>query len=331
MSAQLLVRTSERTSYLRCRWAWDRSYNDGLKPRHAAIPLRFGTLIHGAMEKYYKVGRERGPLPHKTFKRLYDKSLKEAEAFGMKDNDGVWHDAGELGVAMLKSYIEEFGDDSDIDVLATEQPFQTPVLNSKGAYLFTYVGVFDGVWRERSTKKIWIPDYKSVASIPKDSQWMDEQAGSYWAFGVPWLYQQKILKPKQQLSGLRFIFLRKALPDDRPTNAAGHCLNQDGSVSKSQPAPYFEVRPVRRSQIDSDSLRTRVIQQVREMRKVRKGELEAYKNPGPMYNPNCRGCGYRDICELHERGEDYSELIKPLFVKWDPYAEHEVYLAETNS
>ena len=42
------LRTSERTTFKRCLWQWDRNYNDRLRPIREAPALRFGTLIHKA-------------------------------------------------------------------------------------------------------------------------------------------------------------------------------------------------------------------------------------------------------------------------------------------
>lgn len=353
MSDQLLLRTSERSSFKRCRWAWDRGYNDLIKPQTAAPPLRFGSLVHKSLEKFYRPGVKRGPRPATTFLKLYEAELKEQTTFGFRDENGEWQDAGGLGVDMLEHYYETYGKDDEYEVVATEQPFQVPVFNDKGKIVFYYVGVLDGIWRHRPTRKLRLVDHKTAKAISTNHLALDEQAGAYWTYGAEWLLKKGLLKPKQRLDGIMYNFLRKAKRDERPRNPLGQYLNKPskavlveeygdkvkglgvddilikypkavalGEVSKSQPPDYFHRELVWRGDTDRERLRTRVLAEAREMRLIRKGSLEAYKSPGQM---TCGGCGYKDICELHEAGADWEGLAGDTMAEWDPYAEHEIY------
>src|ERR1044072_1406403 len=141
-----LLRTSERGTYKRCHFAHNIEFNMLLRPTGKGPPaLRFGSLVHAALEKFYRPGLKRGPRPASTFEKLYQKDLlAEEKNFGMVVED-EWRDAGELGVAMLEHYYETYGKDSRYKVIATEQTFQVPVkINGKTA--FYYVGTVDGVW-----------------------------------------------------------------------------------------------------------------------------------------------------------------------------------------
>lgn len=324
----ILLRTSERTAYKRCRWAWDVTYNQQLKPKVSAPALRFGTLVHRAMELRYPPGLKRGPHPAETFEKLYEDELGEAIAkFGFKDEDGSWHDAGEMGVAMLEHYVETFGKEDEWKVVQSEMTFQVPVLETPTTIL-VYVGIIDGVWQNRSTKELWIRDWKTAKSIPANvgsHLTLDEQPGSYWSFAPEFLTQTGVLKPNQRLQGIDFFYMRKALKDPRPTNAAGHALNKDGSISKQQPAQYFARVPTYRGEHEMQTLRERVLQEAKEHQLARQGKLAIYKNPGVM---TCGGCGVRDICELHESGHDWEAMLQATFVPWSPYGEHEVRNAE---
>lgn len=331
-----LVRTSERTQFKRCRWAWDRAFNDRIKPKHAAPPLRFGSLVHKSLEKFYRPGLKRGPRPATTFQKLYAAELKEQTAIGFRDEDGTWHNAAELGVGMLEHYYETYGKDDLYEIVATEQAFEVPVLNPRsGRVMFHYVGILDGIWRNRSSRKLGIADHKTAKAISTAHLALDEQAGSYWTWGVDWLYEKGILKPNQRLEGIIFNFLRKALKDDRPQNDEGLYLNQPtkaelkefgdnypGSVSKNQPPVYFHRENTYRTEPEREKKRRDVLNEVREMGMVRDGKLAIYKNPGQM---NCGGCGFKDICELEEAGADWEALRDATMAPWDPYAEHELY------
>lgn len=232
------LRTSERITFNQCpqKWAW--AY---LKRRSARTPsgaLRFGTLVHKALEDFYLPGTKRGPKPAETFEREHQKMVREAyDQFGFRDEDGEWHNAGQLGVTMLENYHDTYGNDDRWAVVATEQVFWTEVLDENGKYLFTYVGVVDGVWRDRtsankaSQQQRWIVDHKTTKDDPTrkaDALVMDDQAGAYWTFGVDDLIAQGLLKPRdvEGLTGMLYNFLRKGVPDDRPRNAQGQALNK---------------------------------------------------------------------------------------------------------
>jgi hypothetical protein len=314
----IYLRTSERSQ--RCRQAWWWSFVEQIKPKTAAPALRFGSLVHQAMEKRYKKGVRRGPHPAKTFLALYEQELEAQAKMGFRDEDGTWHEAGELGEVMLNNFVDTYGADEEWEVIASEMPFQV-TLHETPRFKVVYVGIIDGVWRNRSTKKIWINDWKTAKSISTKHLVLDEQAGAYWGFGPEFLRQQGIIKPKDELQGILFTFMRKAKPDPRPRNQAGLHLNKDGSVSKQQPAPYFERVATRRNAHESLRLRERALSEARDMMRVRMGKSDVYINPSAM---NCAMCGYRDICELQESGHDFENLKKMTMIAWDPYAEHEI-------
>lgn len=97
-----------------------------------------------------------------------------------------------------------------------------------------------------------------------------------------------------------------------------------GEPSKSQPPRFFEREPVYRDQADRANLHQRVLAEARDMWLIRHGVGVAYKNPGPLHMPNCRGCPVRDACELHETGHDWRAMLDGSTQPWDPYAAHEV-------
>lgn len=343
---QRLIRTSERSGFKTCRWLWDRAYNDRLKVIQESPALRFGSLIHEALELRYPPGKKRGPKPAPTFAKIFDKDLKEAEeSWGMRADD-EWTDARDLGIDMLENFVDVYGRDEDWEVIASEMTFKTPVYGSRdpdsglwlpaekgddGAkLLFHYVGTMDGVWRNRMDGGIRIIDWKTTRNDPiREGQGkgvLDEQATAYWTWGVDYLIAKGIIKPRQveHLDGMLYTFLRKAKRDPRPTNAQGQYLNKDGSVSKNQPPDYFHREIVYRSQADRDAARARAIQEFVNMERIKQGDDVAYKTPSTGAMGHCNWCGYRDICELHETGADWESLRDATMTEWDPYAAHEI-------
>jgi len=352
-----MLRNSERSSFRNCRWAWSLSYGRHLQPKTASPPLRYGTLIHKALAAHYIPGKKRGESPVIAFQRFYEEELKVQESFGFRDEDGKWESAGELGVAMMENYIDHFGDDDEWEVLVTEEPFEVvvnhpncgicdqPILTDKDGSecssncpgpkyepWFLYVGVIDGAWRNLRTKKIWIPDHKTTKGIGPTTVKhlvLDDQAGGYWTWGVDWLREKGYLKPDQKLAGMLYNFLRKTMPDEREyifKKGVRQYLNKDGTVSQKQPSPYFLRQPIFRDELDKAAARTRSLLDYGEIELVKKGVLTVNKNPGWMTCPNCWAI---DICELHEAGHDWEDMIKGTTQEWDPYAEHEVYAGES--
>lgn len=345
-----LIRTSEFSSFKRCRWQWDRNYNDRLQPRTEAPALRFGTLVHKALELRYPPGIKRGPKPAATFEKLYEKELAEAEhGWGFRDADGDWANAAELGVSMLENYVATYGRDEEWKVLGSEMTFKVPVhspahpdgtggyLNLVGervpkqVVLFYYVGTMDGVWQNRMDGGVRINDYKTTKGDPVKEALakltLDEQGTAYWTWGVDYLEQQGLLRPKQlqALDGMLYTFLRKAKKDERPTDARGQALNKDGSVSARQPGAYFHRELVYRDREQTDKARERAVHVAMEMAAVRAGVLAVYKSPGLSFpDQQCKGCGYFDLCELHEIGADWESLRDATMKPWDPYSAHEI-------
>lgn len=356
---RLLLRNSERTTYLRCRQKWEWAWIDGWQPRVAAPALRFGTLIHNALAAYYKPGKKRGPHPAEVFDELYKAELAEASKFGFRDEDGDWHEAGILGIEMLNHYIDHYGNDGHIEIISPEQPFQVDLANPKtGKYLVTPVGTFDAIIRDLSIGKVGLFEHKTATSISTTHLSLDEQAGTYHALAGSWLQEQGILKDGEEIDFILYNFLRKAMRDERPRNERGYYLNkpkkadlqwacvqhdlpetgkveelkarlekagvdpdQYGEISKSQPPPHFVRERVDRDEPDRQMLLSRIRAQAWEMKQIEKGKMPIYKRP----TQGCGGgmgeskCAFFDVCELHETGSDWEETLKLTHTKWDPY------------
>lgn len=341
------LRTSERSALKHCEFLWDLTYNRLLKPQTDMPALRFGSLAHKALAGWYVPGVKRGVHPAEGFAAAYDAELAANErTFGMKVGDEEkWVNARELGIAMMENYVDEYSQDREWEVIATEMPFETLVLHpaclckssdfcicghrgKEGEPWFLYVGIIDGVWRHRLNKDLWIPDHKTTAGLG-DSKLkylqVDDQAGSYWSWGVDFLREQGILKPKQQLAGMLYNFLRKAMPDERHSkmvNGKRVYLNLNGTISKKQPSPYFLRQPIWRDEYDKQEAKRRSMVDMRRIELFRAGQLEMSKHPGMF---TCPSCAMRDACELHETGNDWEQFLAQTTKPWDPYAEHEVY------
>lgn len=315
------LRTSERTSFKRCRQKWHWQYEDRLRPKRTSTPLRFGTLVHAALELRYPPGTTRGPHPAETFADLFDREVAEnGPMMTRPDGADEWMSARSVGIHMLEAFVDEFGEDDRYETIASEQFFSIPVRSKKRGTSFRYVGTIDGVWRDLTNDQIVLIDWKTAASIRTNHLALDDQAAAYLAFGVPALERSGVLAGRD-CNRIMYTFMRKAEPDSRTRNADGLYLNKDGSVSKKQPPPMFERVTTFKGSREIARARNRAIHEAREMEMVRLGSLAVLKTTGSM---TCGMCEFRDMCEVHEAGGDWHMYADSMFERWDPYARDEI-------
>lgn len=312
-----ISRNSERSRFGNCRQAWDWAYNENIAPRDIPLPFRFGDLVHQSFESWYKKGSKRGTRPWTTFKKLYNKA---DEKFGIRDKDtNEWVNAEELGIAMLKGYVEKYGTDPHWNIIAPEMTFQVVLLDKHGEPYVRIFAKLDGVARDISNGRLILLEHKTAKTIRTGHLTLDDQAGTYWTFAPVWLRHIGVMGPDEDIDFIMYNFLRKAMPDLRPEDERGRKLNKDGSVSKKQPGALFMRHPVRRNPIDREHLIDRIRKVTWEMDQVRQGKLPIYKTT----SYRCPQCQYFDLCELHETGADYEEYIKLGFVDNNPYDQYE--------
>lgn len=259
------LRTSERLTFNRCRQRWDWGYGDRLEPRREAPALRFGTLIHEALEVYYSKANQarKSPLhPADIFIKLYDRELEATRKKwrAWRDEDDSWHEYRELGEIMLVGYVDHWAtaathNDAEYITLATEQRFYMPIIVPPGMPPLhplaptTYVGTLDRILIHLPTRRLLFGDYKTTKNDPTKTTHLalDEQAGAYYAYAPTWIrdYAPPALRraihdaslrlpPAYRGSiktlafdGILYDFLKKATPNEsKHKNAAGQNLNQ---------------------------------------------------------------------------------------------------------
>lgn len=315
-----LVTTTSRSTFRRCPQKYVWRFEEGLTPKgETADALWFGTGVHIALAEWYQKGYRRGPYPADTFDAWCDQEFREVRASREEwDDEAKYMDARELGVAMLDNYVDEYGKDSDWQIIAIEQPFKIRV-TWHGNPIAIFMSAWDGVLRDRSDGEIYLLENKTASQISTAYLELDDQAGIYWAVASQWLRDKKILKPGQNIAGIIYNFLRKTPGDDRPRNEGGAYLNKDGSVSKKQPAPAFVRKVIPRSQREQRTQMERLANEVAVMNALRAGTIPVTKNT----NRDCTWCEFFHMCTLHERGTPaWKELARTTFRKEDPYARY---------
>jgi hypothetical protein len=360
----VLLRTSERTSYKKCRQQWWWAYVEQLKAKQERSALAFGTDAHEVLEIRYPKGRKRGPKPALIAKKMWNARLKAGIEVYTLPVGGEQVNADEFLVHMMENYYEEYGDDERYEVIASEHTFAVDVHHPKsGRFLFTYVGTIDGVWKDLHHDTIVFAEHKTGATLEPFGApiYLDEQQAAYWAYGPIWLEHQGLIRKGQQIDHVLYNRLRKGYRDDRPKDAAGHRLNKPGKEALTNFLVARKVDIPRASKVEDlmalvagtgqdplllgeisknqgvplfkrePVMRTpdeRIITMNRAINEFM--EMEHVRNGrlAVIKNPDrhCGYCAYRDVCEIHEGGGDYKLLLKVNFEHWEPYDAHELEL-----
>jgi hypothetical protein len=346
------IRTSERRDFKRCpqRWAW--TWLDGLVSRTHKDALWFGHGVHVALADWYgKQGRRRGPLPAETWAKWCGdeyRRLRVGETF----DEQQYVDAKELGTVMLTGYVDEYGADDWMHVVAREQTFEIVVQRADGT-TFLYNGTFDLVFRDLRNGQLWLGEHKTAKQISEAHLTLDDQGGSYLWVATEVLRSKGVLKSNERLHGVMYNFLRKQLPDERPRDAQGYATNMPkkehylaalpgkvhpkmtldvmhgkaeehgvvvlGDRSAKQPKPNFERFHIWRNDRERVVMAQRVLAEEQHMSAVRSGALPIFKTP----TRDCSwDCDHYQMCELHEQAGDWEEFRDVQYKHRDPYADH---------
>lgn len=231
-----IIRTSERTAFKRCTWAWWQRYRMGLVPRGAIRDaLWFGTGVHIALAGWYSgPGMKRGPHPAETFAAWADgeiRSIKTSNTFGTAA-EALIEDklvpALELGTVLMQEYVKLYGRDDSWSVIQPEYSGQLDIADpyENNQILAIYAFTYDGVYRDLSDGKIWLMEHKTARSISTEHLQLDDQGGAYYATAATNLRAAGLIRPKERLQGINYNFIRKSLPDQRPRNPEGYFTNK---------------------------------------------------------------------------------------------------------
>ncbi len=319
-----LLTTSEIKSLDRCPQAWWWGYRAGLRGKaKPADALWFGTGIHYALAEWYNIGFERGAdLPSKTFRDWVGDEVVEIKGnYAEKErewfDEPAYYDAGDLGVAMLDHYVQEYGEDPDWEIIAVEQAFEVELVRS-GKTVAVFAGCVDGALIDHSDGYPYLLENKTAGAIKTAHLPLDMQAGNYFAAGNTVLRHQGILSSKQTLHGIMYNFLRKSPPDERPRGSGGAYLNKDGNPSKRQPPRAFLREPIDRQPREVDSILRRLTDKAVLMDAYRTGREPLTKNITDM----CPYCPFFNMCLLHEKGGNrWKQIRDQQFIVTDPYHE----------
>lgn len=364
-----ILRTSERKAFKRCSQRWWWSYREGLRPVGSeATPLWFGTGVHLALAEWYIPGTKRGIHPAETFTQFAGDALhtiKTEDKNASEDRIAQYEDGTSLGITLMEEYVKHWGTDQPWDFIQAEQTFSLDVpwpaddrqqiytVDEESGLLVVYKGTYDGVYRDLTDGRIKLLETKTAKAISTAHLSLDDQAGSYWAVATHTLREAGKINPDEHISAINYNFIRKALPDDRPRDAAGYACNKPvkddyarelgledvrklkvpeleamarsrgitvlGERSKVQPSPVFQREEINRTSAERKSQLRRIQDEAVAMQAHRDRLLPLTKNP----TRDCTwDCSFFQLCELQERGGNWQDYKRVAFRVEDPYKDH---------
>jgi hypothetical protein len=318
------VRSSERVDYKRCPRKWVFRWRMGLVPKARSFgALDLGTWMHEALASWYgSRTRNLGQLPKWMDWHSHVAIGKAIKSNAPEHEIDKARELANLGIVMTRAYEERYGTDPYIEVVQAEIPLEF-TFNIDGTEV-THMLKPDMLYRNRKTREYWLLENKTARSIATEHLVIDDQGRPYGAMAELALKRAGVFGSKDTLKGVMYNFLRKAVPDQRTTNEKGQYLNKNGSVSKSQPPPYFLRYPLvltsQAKAISLHRLRGEIFMLTKITNHLRSGEID-YKNLPITPHRSCpRFCDYFTLCTTLENGGDIKELKERTFVKQDPYA-----------
>lgn len=228
----LEMRTSERKSLKTCPQQWWWSTVEGLRTPRSRTALWFGSAVHEALAAWYIPGTKRGVHPAETFADVLDGD--RSVLVTNDDDEKEYVDSRTLGIDMLTRYVEHYGAEEWKDYISAEyagnvtfarhkrEAFGTTIPPRKQWLRYHFTA--DGVYRDLRTNELWLDEHKTAASIWNDLLPLDDQAGSYWAIVPTILRRRGLLRDDEEIAGISYNFLRKAMGDTRP-----YILHENGA------------------------------------------------------------------------------------------------------
>ncbi len=173
-SEKTLLTYSALNTFRNCPRKYKNRYLDNLRPRERAEALSFGSVIHTAIELWYRSSN--------TESRLRDVLAYIDDAFENRLVDAnlmvQWH----LATAMIRGYAERYGTE-EFEIVEVEKEFVGEIRNpdtGRQSQTFRIAGKVDGI--VRCHDGLYLLEHKTASTVDAsylDKLWTDTQIALY--------------------------------------------------------------------------------------------------------------------------------------------------------
>lgn len=320
------IRSGERADYKRCKKKWFWAWRMGLVPRAARFgALELGTWVHAALADWYK--NRSNDRTRSSLSELFW-SHAQGDIYSAQNAGAPEHvidkalELQKLGQAMTTAYQQQYGWEREIKVIAVEIPLEFTIPDERGRLAAIHKFKPDMVFLDQQ-QNAWLMEHKTASSIRTEHLVLDDQARPYGAMAERALKKLGVLEESIKFKGIMYNFLRKALPDSRPTNAEGKYLNQNGSVSKSQPPPMFVRKPItltaKQKVITLRRVQAETLEITREALRLRQQPQEGEWLQKTPHRSCPRTCDFFAMCVAEEEGTNIRSMQEMMFFRRNPY------------
>lgn len=259
---ELLTQSRMRT-FRACAYKHALEYGQGWRPSESALPLRFGTLIHAALEVYWPMIATTGDI--QAAADAAKRTLLTASA--ALDIDP--YEQGKA-IAMIEAYAARWAaEDMHYEVVGVEMNFRTPLVNPRtnaASRTWEMAGKLDGLVRDKRDGSLWVLEHKTTADSLSQGDAsnyitrlvMDPQIGHYLigalatGHDVKGVLYDVLGKPLQRPA--------KATPKDKRYKKDGG-LKANARIEDESPQAYTQrVRDAISNDTDRFLHRTRIVQ-----------------------------------------------------------------------
>jgi hypothetical protein len=315
MNDTQMLTNSSLTAFKVCPRKYDLQYEQGIVPVKESEPLYFGKLMHDGLDFWVKNERNI-ELTISHIEQEWAESVQKDEYLLAK------------AVALLRGYHNRYKDDG-LEVVASETPYQAPLLNPETkaeSRLFYLGGILDRIVKEYGRFKILETKTTSEDIYPESDYWrkllMDSQVSGYY-IGAEVLTGEKIenciydvvkkpgLKPymatpveKRQYKKDGTLYASQRDKDETPQE---YFSRLEADIAE-RPHFYFARREVPRSDSDLYEYLDDIWQVSQSLRAFQlKGKFPRYVNScSSVYGL----CQYFKICSKQCSADDSNQFVK---------------------
>lgn len=333
----IVMRTSERSNFKRCRRLWDFTSQNrrNLEPTKMNHNLAFGIAIHVGLEHYYDPEGWDFPTDVKVAKAIsafVDENNRqrdeESKAKGGLDDERIaeYKEREELGTAMLGGYGKWASERDDFRPVAVEERFRIPIPTEDGSLLIVggrpvlYQVRVDLLTRDEDGG-LWIADHKTAGKQDNLTFLeLDTQLSSYvWAATLYYgeqvrgfMYNELFKKAPHPPK----VLAKGGLSQDKRQNTTYELYEQTIREHGLDPAPYDGMLKYLREQPNDYFRRTQQHRSAREIAVqgtyVLAEARDMYDNPSIYPNThkfNCNSCDFLAPSIVASEGGDVEFML----------------------